>query len=193
MTKFDDEYWNLCQSALWVEFRNQAYVEIHGAEDADGYNALHWYPEVDQPLKHADVSELTEALKSNALVACGYHVDDPNVIKDIPPLSWYHIDLRPPHAFDTRNRDQELWNNVRLKRRDIMRIWQRPAPPTSKAWYDWDEIRKIYEDVIGIDATLSQNQTILEIQARFSRALGKQPPSRSKLQTKLKEWRWQAR
>lgn len=193
MTKFDNKYWNLCQAALWVEFRDQSYVEKHGAEDADGYKALHWYPEDDQPEKHAEVSELTEALKSKALIACGYHSDDPNVIKDIPPLSWYDIDLRPPHAFDTRSRGQELWKDVRLKRREVLRIWQRPASATSKAWYDWDEIRKIYEDVIGEGANISQNQTIREIQARLSRACRESQPSRSALQTKLKEWGRQAR
>lgn len=193
MTKFDDYYWNLCQSALWVEFRNQAYVEKHGAEDADGYKALHWYPEEDQPEEHAEVSELIEALKSNALIACGYHVDDPNVIKDIPPFSWYDMDLHPPHAFDTRTRGQELWKDVRLKRRDLLRLWQRPVLAKSKAWYDWDAIRKFYEDVIGEDSHLSDNQIILEIRARLSRASKKAPPSRSTLQTKLKEWRRQAR
>lgn len=46
---FHDQYWNLCQAAVWIEFREKKLVEQFAAPegqvpDGDAYRALHFYP-----------------------------------------------------------------------------------------------------------------------------------------------------
>jgi hypothetical protein len=191
MTSFDDEYWNLCQAAVWIEFRERPLVARFADPDGDAYRALHFYPGMWPPdrKQQATLNDLQSSLKSNALRAFGYHRDTPDRLEEIPPVQWYDIDLRPPRALDARARDREVWTGVRVRRRDILRLWPIPTEPQDRSWFDWESVRAVFNEVRSECPDLSERQTILEIRARYERRFRRTPPGRTSLQTRLREWR----
>ncbi|HKJ84753.1 MAG TPA: hypothetical protein VKA06_01695, partial [Spirochaetia bacterium] len=65
MDAFDLEYWNLCQAAVWIEFREKDLVRQFAVPegqipDAEAYRALHFYPSMWPPERktHAKLNEL---------------------------------------------------------------------------------------------------------------------------------------
>jgi hypothetical protein len=196
MDAFDLEYWNLCQAAVWIEFREKDLVRQFAAPEGQmpdpvDYRALHFYPSMWPPERvvHGKLNELHDSLRSNLLTALGYHVSKPDVLQVIPPALWADIDLRPPFARDARDRRRELWSLVRVKRSDILRRWPFPSDEHDRSWFDWTAVRQLYDEVRTERPNLSENQTILEIQARFQKRHKKKPPGRTALQNRIKEWK----
>ena len=58
-----------------------------------------------------------------------------------------------------------------------------------KSWYDWEVIRGVYDKVRAELPDLSENQTVLEIQARLEKPSKGKVPSRTSLQSRIKTWR----
>lgn len=196
MDAFDLEYWNLCQAAVWIEFREKDLVRQFAAPegqmpDAGAYRALHFYPSMWPPERvlHAKLNELHGRLQSNALTALGYHANHAGLLQSIPPEHWAYIDLRPPLALDARDKSKELWSLVRVKRAEIQRLWPALSEMSDKSWYDWDEIRRVHDDVRAQLPDLSENQTILEIRARLAKRSKGDVPSRTSLQSRIKTWK----
>jgi len=200
MDEFERRHWNLCQAAVWIEFREKELVRQFAAPegempDAEAYRALHFYPRSWPPerILHAKVNELHRCLQSNSLRALGYHIDDKDLLQEVPPSHWEDIDLRPPLALDARDRSRELWSLVRIKRADILRLWPFPSETRDQSWYDWADIRRIHDEVRAERNDLSENQMVLEIQARLQRRSKGSVPGRTSLQNRIKAWRSSAR
>lgn len=200
MDAFDTEYWNLCQAAVWIEFRERDLVVQFAAApghipDGDAYRALHFYLKMWPPERvlYADLNELHDRLKSNLLKALGYRRGEPNLLEAVPHEQWQDIDIRPPRALDARDKSKELWSHVRLERADILRLW--PAPSSEKldrTLFDWDELRSVYVEVRTAHPDISDNRTIQEIQNRFEKRHKNQKrksPSRAALQARIKLWK----
>ena len=196
MDAFDFEYWNLCQAAVWIEFREKDLVRQFAAPegqlpDPEAYRALHFYPSMWPPGRkiHAKLNELQDRLKQNALKAFGYHQSDRQTLQEISSAHWHDIDLRPPLALDARDRRSELWSRVRVKRADVLRLWPFPSKLPDKTWYDWDEIHRIYDEVRVDEPNISERDTILAVQHRFEKQYRIKPPGRTSLQNRIKRWR----
>ena len=196
MDEFERRHWNLCQAAVWIEFREKDLVRQYAAPegqlpDAEAYRALHFYPSMwpNERARHSKLNELHDRLKLHSLTALGYHISDPDLLQAVPPADWDDIDLRPPLALDARERNKELWSLVRVRRADILRLWPFLSEKQDKSWYDWDEIRRVHDAVRAECPELSENQTILEIQARLEASSKRKAPGRSSLQNRIKAWR----
>jgi|GEM_PF-1481412 len=196
MDEFERRHWNLCQAAVWIEFREKDLVRQYAAPegqlpDAEAYRALHFYPSMwpNERARHSKLNELHDRLKLHSLTALGYHISDPDLLQAVPPADWEDIDLRPPQALDARDRSRELWSLVRVKRADILRLWPFPSETRDQSWYDWDYIRRIHDEVRAERNDLSENQMVLEIQARLQRRSKGSVPGRTSLQNRIKAWR----
>jgi hypothetical protein len=191
MTSFDDEYWNLCQAAVWIEFRERPLVERFREADGEAYSALHFYPGMWPPdrKQHGTINELLSSLKSNSLKALGFHYDTIGQLDEIPAPHWYDMDLRPPRVLDARERQREIWTRVKVRRRDILRIWPIATEKQDRSWFDWGTMRTLFDEVRTELPDLSERQTILELQARYQRQFKRKAPGRTSLQTRMRKWR----
>ena len=192
MGAFDEKYWNLCQAAVWVEFRERELVEEFSEADDDAYRALHFYHKSMWPKGrklHSSLGELHKALKRNSLRAIGYHRDAPHRLEEIGDIYWQDIDLRPPLAVDRRHPGRELWTNVKVKRADILRLWPVPEVKIDRSQFDWVAIREIYEELLSDGHAGSDRDLVLAIQDRFEKSFKTVPPARTTLQNKIKHWR----
>ena len=191
MTSFDDEYWNLCQAAVWIEFRERPLVEQFVDADGDAYRALQLYPSMwpTDRVRHGTLDALYAFLKSGSLTASGSHCETPDRVEDIPPIHWYDIDLRPPHALDVRERGREVWTRVRVRRPDVLRLWPVPTEKHDRSWFDWEAVRVLHDEVRAEHPDLSERQAILELQVRYERQFKSKPPGRTSLQKRIRHWR----
>ena len=191
MTSFDDEYWNLCQAAVWIEFRERALVERFVDADGDAYRALQLYPTMWPPdrVRHGTLDEFYAFLKSGSLKASGSHCETPDKVEDIPPIHWYDIDLRPPRALDVRERGREVWTRVRVRRPDVLRLWPVPTEKHDRSWFDWAAVRALHDEMRAEHPDLSERQAILELQVRYERQFKSKPPGRTSLQKRIRRWR----
>lgn len=191
MGAFDQQYWNLCQAAVWVAFRERELVEQFAVADAESYRSLNFYPGMwpQSRKKFSDPNELYEALKLNSLRATGYRPGDPAEVREIDAVYWNHIDPRPPYAWDARRSGKELWTHVMVRRADVLRLWPHPTQWTDRSLFDWDAIHSIHDEVQSEEGQLSDRVLVQEIQIRFEKRFKRKPPSRSSLQKKFKQWR----
>jgi hypothetical protein len=191
MDPFEEAFWNLCQAAVWVEFREKKLVRQFADVDHDAYRALYFYPNMWPPARErlGELSELHMRLKHDDLVAEGYRHCSRGKLEAIPAAQWHDIDLRPPLALDARpgHRGEELWSSVRVRRADMQKLWRSAHQVASRSKYDWDELRQIHKDAKSSNPEFSDNQLIEEIQlAYFERHHVK--PSRPSIQRHMKRW-----
>lgn len=193
MDGFDYPFWNLAQAAVWVVYREKGFVEQMANADRDSYAAVGMYPSMwpKNRRRYAEVSDLYSALLDGRLQARGYHVDTLNTLYDIPAAQWQDMALYPPVARLRREGTyrEERWTQIRLESADVKRLWRSTDEVNSRAKYDWDAIRELYEVAKRSNPDFSQNRLIEEVQLAYQqRFVDSEPPSRSSIQRHIKDW-----
>lgn len=192
MDGFDHPFWNLAQAAVWVVYREKGLVEQMANADRDSYAAIGMYPSMWPKIRrrYAEVHDLYSALLNGRIKARGYHVDTPNTLDDIPAAQWQDMALYPPFARIEREGtyQEELWTQIRLESADLKRLWRSTDEVNSRANYDWDKIRGLYEDARRSMPDVSQNKLIEEAQLAFQERFDEDPPSTSSFKRHIKNW-----
>lgn len=191
-TSFDSKYWNLAQAAAWVEYRERRLVEEFVAADREAYMALGMYPSMWPPgrEKHGTVDELRRALEDGQLTSWGYRLTDPDHLTTIPAGEWADLVITPPfvRVAGRSGEGGKRWTEIRVHSADMKRLWRGTHEVSGRTKYDWDAIKKIYDEQKASNPDFSQNELITELQGVFHDRFNREPPSRSTIQAKMKRW-----
>lgn len=192
MSGFDSPFWNLCQAAIWCEFREAALVDEFAQPDGDNYKALHWYP-LHWPESRKQVSDgkdLDRNLRDGTLKSFGVRASDPvGRPEEITPFDWQDLLIEPPTVRSRRNRNKEPWLYVSVRREDVLRLWPRLTQGKNSPQYDWRAIKEIWEAISAEGKNLSLRALTLEISIRHRERFGHDGPSRTMLARKLNAWK----
>jgi hypothetical protein len=192
MSGFDSTFWNLCQAAVWCEFRDASLVDEFAQPDADAYKALHWYPShwPEGRKQVSDGKDLDRSLRDGTLTALGVRASDPVGRPEvIGPIDWQDLLIEPPSVRSRRNRSEEPWRYVSIRREDALRLWPRISQRRMTPQYDWDAIKAMYDEIMAEKKALSGRAMAEEISHRHFKRFGRNGPSRTMLDRKLKTWK----
>lgn len=195
MSEFDKPFWNLCQAAVWVEFRERDMVEKFAVADHEAYKALHFYPEMPFEgkirVRIGESQDLERALLDGRLASSGFRQENQDTRTSIPKSAWVDVYLDPPHALDRRpeRRGRETWRHILIKSADIRRLWPTPDEGKARELYDWGKIESWYREIVAEKPEMSQNNIIREIAVRHEKQFGSKGPSRSAIQQHMKSWK----
>ncbi len=183
-------YWNLCQTAVWVEYRCRELVTEFEHATRHAYLALGLYPTMNNHKQVAPLSEFGTVLVNGGIQAWGCRADNPGSYELIPQIEWSHLIIRPPIAV-RRSRHNVLiepWTDIRFESGKVVKRWPSTFQQDARLKYRWDRIEAIYRDMRDRNPDISQNELIGEIAAEFQDRYKKDPPSRTTIQRHMKKW-----
>lgn len=193
MSAFDQPDWNLAQAAAWVVYRERELVASLAYAPPLSFTSIAMYPTMWPPGRQevGTLTDLRDALRSGRLVARGYHVDDPNNLKDIPREEWADLRLSPPNAYalGRPNAVREPWTAIRVDGATVKSLWRSVRDVSGRTRFDWPAIEGIYNELRALHSEMSDNELITEIQGAFGDKYDQEPPSRSSIQNHLKIWK----
>ena len=190
ITMPQNRYWNLSQTAVWVEYRSNELVNQFECDSRNAYVALASYPTMHEYKRVARLSEVGDALTNGYIPAWGCPADKPDSYEVIPAIEWTNLTLRPPIAFRTgkHNARVEPWTDVRFESRGVLQLWPSTFQQDARVKYRWDKIEAIYRKMKDSNPDYSQNELIEEIAEEFQGRYKQDPPGRTTIQRHMKKW-----
>ena len=132
-------YWNLCETAAWVVFRNLSVVERFSSPSPENWQAYMMYDSMWLCPKVTEPSELGDALRSGRLSAKGRSGDPGSKMMTIPAIEWETLIVSPPSAYrllPDKTKDTP-WHDIRLSSADVQNSGA-VLSRTSRAKFDCD-------------------------------------------------------
>ena len=183
-------YWNLCQTAVWVEYRSRELAIEFEHATRNAYLALGFYPTMNKHKQVATLLEFGNALVNGGIQACGCRADSPGSYEPIPQIEWSNLLIHPPIAV-RRSRHNVLiepWTDIRFESGEVLKRWPSNFQQDARVKYRWDRIEAIYQEMKDSNPDISQNELIGEIAAEYQDRYKKDPPSRTTIQRHMKKW-----
>lgn len=191
MPSFDAKYWNLSQASAWVVYRKRELVEQFSTETADGWRALLIYSNLHNHDRVGNLNDLKNELTLGKLTAWGRRNDIDDQLEAIPAREWNDLWISPPSV--TRSHPKagriEPWTSLRFESKDLKKCWRNLLEIEGRSRFDWEVIKKIWDNVNERLADCTQNDKIEELQLVYNERFGdNRAPSRTSIQNHIKHW-----
>lgn len=191
MHNFDSKFWNLSQAAAWVVFRNRKLVEQFSKQSANNWRALLIYPKMHEYTRVGDLDDLVNALIQGNLTAWGRRNDIEDKLEAIPAIEWTDLTISPPVVTRAHSIAGQIepWIDLRFESSILKKLWRSLWDTEGRTRYDWEIIRKIWQEINERLPDATTNGKIEEVQGEFNVKFGDNTaPSRSAIQNHIKLW-----
>ncbi len=185
-----NRYWNLSQTAVWVEYRAHELVNQFEYASRNDYLALGFYTTMNKHEQVATLSEFGNTLVNGVIQAWGCSADNPGSYEMIPQIEWSNLTIRPPIAVRKSRHNVlfEPWTDIRFESGEVLKLWPSTFQQDARVKYRWDRIEAIYHELKDSNPDFSQNELIEEIAAEFQGRYKQNPPGRTTIQSHMKKW-----
>ena len=191
MGDFDSRYWNLTQAVAWVVFRTREFVDQLEHPTKEDWVAKIFYPDIHGYSKVGSAAELQTRLINEDFAATGRRPGGSGAQETVPGLEWDDLILDPPIAYRRGSSGERIepWVDLKFASKDLKQNWRGRLEVDGRTKYRWDMIENIWREVCESLPDASQNERIGELQGDYEAATGRDAPSRSTIQNRIKRWK----